>query len=342
MSAPQNIVKKIAALLRRAVNGKDHDDESVRIEAGTAQKMADLYMARYNVVVELDALDEGLHNPLVGERIVMFLKERDDSTWAQFLLQKVAPLYWCTNKQLEVDAGWTFYVVGAPGNIEPCAVHFEFLRRKIELIADMVSRRLRDQPKVPGMLIDPRTGSFGRRFGPREHEGVCWGVMEAMLRNLAAKVADRPVQEPPKEGGVGLNVVQLDNLLALPPAGDQVAVRGDEVAVGADFGSERPDDVEAPEPPQWAYMEGMRSVDPGEDSEPPEIAFRPVSALEIPTRLADALSAAEVHTVAQLVRMRPAHVAVIDGVSEYDVVDLVHALADHGLFFPPDWEEVVV
>lgn len=338
MSAPRKIIKRIAALLRTATNGADDPDESVRHEAAVAQAMADRLMARYNVEVELDALDDGLRNPLFSERLVMFLRRREDSMWAQFLLQQVVPLYWCTNKQLQVDAGWTFYVVGSQGNIEPCAVHFEYLRRRIELIAGAVFERLQSGPRVPGMLIDPRTGSFGRPVGERERDAVCWGVMEGMLRNLAIKAADRQPAGPPPE--MGLNITRLD-LLALPGASEQVAVRGDEIAIGPDFGkADGPDDVEAPEPPRWAFMEGFRSVGPHEDPEPPEIVFRPVAELDIRPDVADALRSCGVHTVSQLVRMRPAQVAALEKISEYDVVELVHALGDHGLFFPPEWEEV--
>lgn len=338
MSAPRKIVKRIAALLRTAKNGEDDPDDAIRHEASVAQAMADRLMSRYNVEVDLDALDEGLRNPLFSERMVMFLRRREDSMWAQFLLQQVAPLYWCTNKQLEVDVGWTFYVVGSQGNLEPCAIHFEYLRRKIELISGALFERLQARPRVPGTLVDPLTGSFGRPVGPAERDAVCWGVMEAMLRNLSLKAADRKPAGPPP--GAGLDIVKMD-LLALPAAGEQMTVRGNEIAIGGEFGrGDGPEEIDAPEPPRWAFIEGFRSVSIDEDPEPPEIVFRPVRELEVPGRVAESLSACGVHTVAQLVRMRPSQVVALDGLSEYDVVELVHALGAHGLFFPPDWEVV--
>lgn len=342
--SPHKIVKRIASLLRQAENGKDHEDERERQAASVAQKIADQLMAKHNVEVELDALDEGRDDPLLGERMVMFLARREDSQYAQFLLGLIVPLYWCSHKSVEVDAGWTFYVVGPPGQIEPCAIHFEFLRRKMELIANMVCSRLRDRPRVPGTLIDPRTGRFGKPFGSREEDGVHWGVMDGLYKNLEHKHAHKtpPVVEEPSEDLH--TVTQLDSMLALPPAAEQFAVRGTEIAIrGEEFGlgGESPDDVVAPEPPYWAYQTGMSAVGFDEDPEPPEIIYQPPSALDISERVAETLIKAAVHTIAQLVRMRPADVFAIDGIGEDDVVELVHVLGDNGLFFPPDWEEVV-
>lgn len=338
----RKIASKIAKLLRRA----DREDGP---EARTARKMAERLMAKHGVEVELHEFDQG-PDPLVAERLVMFLKDRKRSMWAQFLLQQIAPLYWCTNKQEEVDeVGWMFYVVGPPGQVEPASIHFEYLLRKVQQIAEYVGSTLGHSPLDFFSSMVGRPTPYASR-DPRIVDGVHWGVMDGLLKNLERKLADKNMRGPPgvdDERSDTHTIVRLDQVLALPPAPERVAVQGDEIAVCAPgetpfgFGFEPPPEVTAPEPAYWAWEAGMQAVG-FTDPEPPEVVYRPVSELGIPDALVDALGSAAVHTVAQLVRMRPSAVLEIEGVDDLDVMELVHTLGEHQLLFAPEWEDEVV
>lgn len=339
--ARRKIASKIAKLLRRA----EREDGP---EADTARKMAERMMAKHGVEVELHEFDQG-PEPLIAERLVMFLKKREHSMWAQFLLQQVAPAYLCTNRQEGTDDGWMFYVVGPPGQVEPASIHFEYLRRKVQQIADHVGASLGHSPLDFFSSMVGRPTPYASK-DPRIVDGVHWGVMDGLLRNLERKLADKnPGTSPGVEDARSdtHTVVRLDQVLALAPAPEHVAVRGDEVAVCAPgelpFGSgfEAPPEVDAPQPAYWAWEAGMRAVGLT-DPEPPEVVYKPVSDLEISASLAEVLESAGVHTVAQLVRMRPSALLEVEGVDELDVMEFVHTLGEHQLLLAREWEDEVV
>jgi hypothetical protein len=339
----RKIASKIAKLLRRA----EREDGP---EADTARRMAERLMARHGVEVELHEFDQG-PDPLIDERLVMVLRDRRRSMWSQFLLQQVAPLYWCTNKQQEVraeDVIWMFYVVGPPGQIEPASIHFEYLRRKVQQIAKFVGSTLGRSP------LDFPSARRGRRptpyvtHDPRVIDGVHWGVMDGLLKNLERKRAAQPASPSVDDAREDTHtVVRLGQVLALLPAPEHLAVQGDEIAVCASgerpFGSgfEPPPDVSAPEPAYWAWQAGMEAVGLT-DPEPPEVVYKAVCVLGVPDSVVEALRSTGVFTVAQLIRMRPSALLEINNVGELDVIELVHALGEHQLLLTPEWEDEMV
>jgi hypothetical protein len=337
----RKIASKVAKLLRRA----EREDGP---EADTARKMAERMMAKHGVEVELHEFDQG-PDPLIAERLVMFLKKRRHSMWAQFLLQQIAPLYWSTNRQEGGEDGWMFYIVGPPGQVEPASIHFEYLRRKVQQIAEHVGSTLRHSPFDVFSASRGRPTPYAAR-DPRIVDGVHWGVMDGLLKSLERKLANKNPRSSPGVDDARQDthtVIRLDQILALLPAPEHVAVRGDDVAVCASgetpfgFGFETPPDVSAPEPAYWAWEAGMQAVGLT-DPEPPEVVYKAVSVLGIPEDLVGALETAGVHTVAQLVRMRPSAVIEVEGVDDMDVMELVYTLGRHQLLFAPEWEDEVI
>jgi hypothetical protein len=312
----QKLAAKIAKLLRRA----EREDGP---EAETAMKMAHRLMSRHGLEVELHEFEEG-PNPLLGDRMVLFLKDRTKDMWAQFLLQQIAPIYHCTNRQEQVDSGWTFYVVGPPGQLEPCAIHFEYLHSKVRIIASRVLEHLHN----PLAIFMDRS---------RISDGVHWGAMDGLLHTLLQRFTQAQGQNPTTSA----NVTVLQPMLALLPA-ELVAVRGTEVAIcdqgelpfGAD--QERPDEVQATKPPQWAWNEGVRAA-MGLRVDPPEVVYKPVAHLHLPAFVEVALRAAGIHTVAQLVRLRPSALLQIPKIYDGDLREIHECLAHHQLALTPDW-----
>ena len=315
------IVHRIAKLLRRA----ERDDGP---EADTARALAERLMSKHGVDVQLHELDAG-PEPLVHERMVMFLRSRDTEVWAQFLLQELAPLYSCVNRQEQSDdVGWMFYVMGAAAQVELCAIHFEYLRRKVQMMAGAICQSMQN-PMSPFPLTY------------RARDAIHWGVMDGLRARLAAKLANRmPDVAPPSETHT---VTVLDNRKALPSA-DHVAVRGTEIAVCQpgdvpfELPFDPPPDVTTEEPPRWAWNIGFSSVDELADPEPPEIVYAPIVRLDLPDDVVGALSAHDVRIVAQLVRMRPSSILQVDGIHERHVIQIIQALGAHGLLLPAELE----
>lgn len=303
------IAAKIAKLLRRAEREDGH-------EAETALKMAHDLMSRHGIEVELHEFDEG-PTPVFGERMVMFSRDRDRDMWAQFLLQQLAPVYHCVNRQEQVDAGWAFYIVGPPGQIEPGAAHFEYLVSQIRFLGATVYEQIRNPFSFPSQRVV---------------DGVQWGIMDALLQTLNKRASANPPVGPMADA----NVVVVSPRLALLPA-EHLAVRGTEIAPCAPgetpfgMGFSAPPDVDAGPPPYWAWQEGFRagqSIDP----DPPQILYRPLGVLDLSERVVEILRQEQVHTVAQLVRLRPVILLSMDGIDHDDAREIVARLAEHRLF----------
>lgn len=314
------LAKKIAKLLRRA----ERDDGP---EADTAAELANRLMSKHGITVELHEVDLG-PEPDVFHRMVMFVRERDDEMWAQFLLQELAPAYSCMSIPEQVDAGWVFHVAGSSASVELCATHFEYLRRQIQVIAKQVIESLHNPMSAFGL-------------SDRVRDAIHWGVMDALRARLAESLADRVSAAPPTDTHT---VTVIPNQLALPAA-ENVAVRGDEIAIcepGSDPFEVHPDagpDVELDEPPRWAWNIGFSSVDPSVDPQPPEIVFAPVARLDLPVDVIGALGANEIRVVAQLLRMRPSSILQLEGFGEPQVIQIIRALAEHGLLLTAEWDE---
>jgi hypothetical protein len=313
----QKLAAKIAKLLRRA----EREDGP---EAETAMKMAHRLMSRHGLEVELHEFEEG-PNPLLGDRMVLLLKGRKQDMWAQFLLQQIAPIYHCTNRNEEVDFGyWTFHVVGPPGQLEPCAIHFEYLNTEIRRISKLVLEEIQ-MPTTMQWFDD----------SSRISDGVHWGVMDGLLRTLSERFTH--AQDPQANA----TVTVLQPMLALLPA-DLVAVRGNEVAVcdqgDLPFGDDqqRPDDITAHQHAQWAWMRGMRAA-LGRRADPPDVIYKPVAHLHLSPFVEVALRAAGIHTVAQLVRLRPGALLQIPKIYDGDLREINECLANHQLALTPDW-----
>lgn len=312
MSHQDKIASRIAKLLRRAAR----DDGP---EADTAGKLAQRLMDKYGLEVEIHELDPE-PTPLVAERLVMVLPSLGRSRWAQFLLQELVKVYSCERRREAVDGQWAFYVTGPPGQVEPVRVHFEYLRRKIELLAAFLFRH------------HDLMGS--------EREPLYWGIMDGVLKALGRRLLSRQRQmAPPASTQKASWTVTKIDLLALPADPDALDVRPDAVANLDDIDAK----IEPPSPMSlgWAFTEGAEqaiSIDP----EPPDIVYAPVSKLDVHSRIASILAGAKIRTVAELLRFRPTDLLTLDGIDEGELMAIVEALSEHVLALANEWDEEVV
>lgn len=304
-SERHRVVRRIANLLRIA----QYDDGP---QGRTARAMAKKLMQKHNIEVVLEAEDAKRDQPSVEHRALE--TELDIVPWKVVLLNDLAPLYGCASLSTRGIDGrlWLLWLVGAPAQVQRCAIHYEWICGEIRrAVMNKTRKRIFTKPD------------------PVWDQGVACGALENLVRRLRGR------DFKPVDFGFEIQVGSVPIEKALVPTNVPERVEVEPPVEGPEVRAHLPPiDLD---PPQAALRAGYEYAEKRCSPQPPAAAYGAIDVLELPNPIPKLLREHQISRVYDLMLLRPKQLRALPRIGLRRYLQIASALAAMGLSMRPDW-----